>query len=52
VFSDAFQQIVLSGRDVRQVLDQEAENMKAVIAETQAPCWAPDAPSDGPCPVE
>ncbi len=52
VFSDAFQRIVLGGQDVRQVLDQEAENMKAVITESQAPCWAPDAPSEGPCPVE
>jgi multiple sugar transport system substrate-binding protein len=52
VFSDTFQRIVLGGQDVRQVLDQEAEDMKAVITEAQVPCWAPDAPSEGPCPIE
>ncbi len=52
VFSDTFQRIVLDGQDVRKVLDQEAEDMRAVITESQAPCWAPDAPSEGPCPIE
>jgi multiple sugar transport system substrate-binding protein len=52
VFIDTFQRIVLNGQDVREVLDQEAENMRAIFAETGASCWAPDPPSDGPCPVE
>jgi multiple sugar transport system substrate-binding protein len=52
VFQDSFQRIILAGQPVREVLDQEALNMKAVIDETKAPCWAPDQPSEGPCPVE
>ena len=24
--------------------------LKQIIDEAGAPCWAPDAPSDGPCP--
>ena len=47
-----FERIVLGGQDVRGVLDEQAEALKALIDEAQAPCWAPDAPSDGPCPVE
>ena len=51
-FTDAFQRIVLAGQDIATVLDEEAENVRAVMTSTQAPCWAPDAPSTGPCPVE
>jgi multiple sugar transport system substrate-binding protein len=51
VYTDTFEQIVLGGRPVQDALDAQAEALRAVIAETGAPCWAPDAPSDGPCPV-
>jgi len=52
VFMDAFQRIVLRREPVRAVLDQQAEVLRALMRETGAPCWAPDAPSgDAPCPV-
>jgi multiple sugar transport system substrate-binding protein len=51
VYIDAFEQIVLGGRPVQDALDAQAEALRAVIAQTGAPCWAPDEPSDGPCPV-
>lgn len=51
VYVDTFEQIVLGGRDVRQVLDAQAEVLRALMVEANAPCWAPDAPSAGPCPV-
>ncbi len=51
VYIDTFQLIVLRGKPVRAVLDQEAEKLKRVIDVSGAPCWAPDAPSKGPCPV-
>jgi len=52
VYIDTFERIVLGGQDVRQVLDQQAETLRALMTETGAPCWLPDAPSEGPCPVE
>jgi multiple sugar transport system substrate-binding protein len=52
VYSDTFQRIVLAGQDVREVLDQEAQNLQAVFTETNAPCWAPDATSQGACQVK
>ena len=51
VYNDAFERIVLGGQDVREVLDQQSEELRRVIEEAGAPCWAPDEPSDGPCPV-
>jgi multiple sugar transport system substrate-binding protein len=52
VYLDTFQRIVLRGEPVRTVLDSQAEAMRTIIAATKAPCWAPDAPSQGPCPVK
>ena len=52
VYTDTFERIILGGQDVRGVLDEQAQALKSLIDEAQAPCWAPDAPSDGPCPVE
>jgi len=51
VFTDTFQRIVLRGEPVRPTLDAEAAVMRDIIATTKAPCWAPDKPSSGPCPV-
>ncbi|MFN3973371.1 MAG: ABC transporter substrate-binding protein [Gemmobacter sp.] len=51
IYIDTFEQIVLGNRPVRQVLDQQAEVLRALMIEANAPCWAPDAASDGPCPV-
>lgn len=52
VYIDAFERIILGGQDVRQVLNEQGETLKALMIETGAPCWLPDAPSEGPCPVE
>ena len=51
VFADTFQRIVLRNEPVRATLDAQAEVMRGLIAATKAPCWAPDKPSTGPCPV-
>ena len=52
VFLDTFQRVVLRNEPIRAMLDAQAEVMKGLIATTKAPCWAPDKPSDGPCPVK
>jgi multiple sugar transport system substrate-binding protein len=52
VFADTFQRIVLGGQPVRDVLDQQAQALQAILDEKKAPCWAPDPKSDGPCKVE
>lgn len=52
VYIDAFERIVLANQDVRQVLDEQANTLRALMEETGAPCWLPDPPSEGPCPVE
>lgn len=52
VYTDTFQRIVLNGEDIRTVLDAQAQALAGIMEVTKAPCWAPDAASDGPCPVE
>ena len=52
VYVDAFERIVLAGQDVRDVLDDQANTLRSIMEEADAPCWAPDPVSDGPCPVE
>lgn len=52
VFVDTFERIILGGQDIRMVLDDQKETLAAIMEETGAPCWAPDAPSEGACPVE
>ncbi len=51
VYIDTFERIVLAGQDIRGVLDEQGAALERIIEEAGAPCWAPDAPSDGPCPV-
>lgn len=52
VYIDTFERIVLGNQDVRQVLDQQAETLRNLMNEVGAPCWLPDPPSEGACPVE
>lgn len=52
VFVDSFERIVLGGQDIRTVLNDQKKTLQAIMNETGAPCWAPDAPSNGACPVE
>lgn len=51
VYTDTFEQIVLGGRPVADALEEQAGALRSVIEEAGAPCWAPDEPSEGPCPV-
>jgi multiple sugar transport system substrate-binding protein len=51
VYVDTFQRIVLRGEDPKAALDRQVEALKRIIAETKAPCWLPDKPSEGPCPI-
>lgn len=51
VYMDTFQRIVLRNEDIKAVLAAQAGTLKAIIEETKAPCWAPDKPSTGPCPI-
>ncbi len=51
VYVDTFQRIALAGQDIRTVLDDQADTLRSIMDEAGAPCWAPDPPSDGPCPV-
>jgi multiple sugar transport system substrate-binding protein len=52
VYIDTFQRILLANQDVRAVLDEQAQVLKGILEQAGAPCWAPDEPSQGPCPVE
>ncbi|MBB3660155.1 multiple sugar transport system substrate-binding protein [Rhizobium sp. BK650] len=52
VYMDSFQRIVLQNEPVADVLKAQGETMAKLMSETKAPCWAPDAKSDGACPVE
>jgi multiple sugar transport system substrate-binding protein len=51
VYTDSFQRIVLAGQPIQKVLDDEAATLRSLMKQADAPCWAPDAPSKGACPV-
>jgi multiple sugar transport system substrate-binding protein len=51
VYMDTFQAIVLRNQPVRATLDAQAATLQQIMNDTKAPCWAPDAASDGPCAV-
>lgn len=52
VYIDSFQRIVLQNEPVGDVLKAQAATLSKLMTDTKAPCWAPDAKSDGACPVE
>ena len=51
VYNAAFSRIVMRGKKAGPVLDQNADTLRAILEETGAKCWPPDAPSEGACPV-
>jgi multiple sugar transport system substrate-binding protein len=51
-YKRTFSQIVLRGRDIKSVLAKQTKILRRILSETEAPCWPPDEPSRGPCPVE
>ena len=52
VYVDTFRRILLAEDDIRLVLDQQAETLRGIMQRAGAPCWAPDDPSEAPCPVD
>ena len=52
VYMDTFQRIVLREEPVATVLDEQGAALAKLMTDTGAACWAPDAASQGPCPVE
>jgi multiple sugar transport system substrate-binding protein len=52
VYSDTFQRIVLRNEPVKEVLEAQAKTLESLMKDTGAPCWAPDKPSQGACPVD
>jgi multiple sugar transport system substrate-binding protein len=52
VYTDTFERIILGGQPIRDVLDQQAGTLRTLMEQAKAPCWLPDAPSEGPCPVD
>lgn len=52
LYTDTFERIVLAGQDIRAVLDEHKVTLQAIMDDSGAPCWAPDAPSEGACPVQ
>lgn len=51
IFRNAFDRTVINKEAIPGVLAEEAANLQKLMSETGAPCWAPDPPSTGPCPV-
>lgn len=52
VYVDSFERIVLAGQPIKAVLDEQAGALRAIMQEAKAPCWEPDRPSSGACPVK
>ncbi len=52
VYTDTFQQILLNNADIKGVLDNQAGILAGIMKDANAPCWAPDKPSTGACPVD
>lgn len=52
IYRSTFTRIVLEGEAISDVLESEASNLQALLDETGAACWPPDAPSEGACQVE
>jgi len=51
IYADTFERIVLARQPIRAVLDDQAGALRRLMEEAGAPCWAPDAASEGACPV-
>jgi multiple sugar transport system substrate-binding protein len=52
VYNDSFQRIVLRNEPIKAVLESQAKVLETLMKDTRAPCWAPDKPSQGACPVQ
>jgi multiple sugar transport system substrate-binding protein len=52
VYIDTFTRIVINNEDIQTVLNDEAAKLQDLINQANAPCWAPDPPSNGPCKIK
>ena len=52
IYKTTVNRIVLDGEDIETVLAEEAANLQALLDDTGAPCWPPDAASEGTCQIE
>ena len=52
VYIDTFERIILNNQPIRVVLDQQAVTLRNLMVQANAPCWLPDAASEGACPVD
>lgn len=52
VYVDTFERIVLAKQPIKGVLDSQADALRKIMVEANAPCWEPDMPSKGACPVK
>ena len=52
LYKSAANRILLDGEDIETVLTEEAANLQDLLDEAAAPCWPPDAPSEGTCQVQ
>lgn len=46
---DTLTRIVLKGEDIKTVLNDQANQLNALMTSLNAPCWSPDPPSTGAC---
>jgi multiple sugar transport system substrate-binding protein len=51
IYRTAFERIAIDGEDAGSALATEADRLAQVMDATGAPCWEPDPPSEGACPV-
>jgi multiple sugar transport system substrate-binding protein len=52
VYTDTFERIVLGNQPVEDVLNQQADTLRGLMTQANAPCWLPDPASEGACPVD
>lgn len=52
IYTDTFERIVLARQPIKAVLDSQAAALRKIMVEANAPCWEPDVPSKGACPVK
>lgn len=52
VYTDTFERIILGNQPISDVLAQQADTLRGIMEQANAPCWLPDAASEGACPVE
>lgn len=51
IYRAAFERVAIEGEAVDAAIPAEADRLADLMESTGAPCWLPDPPSDGPCPV-